>query len=136
MQVSPNALVSLAMFISYLKEKGIKQIIARDFQPARYFSVESRISNKLEGDMAQSQKEVLDKDQFNITNKFMYLFLRYNYHFPACEVDYSIDEGKMIMNLSNEAGKGDNILVELDKTIARNFAKEKEKQEELEREDI
>ena len=124
MQVSPNALVSMTMFVSYLRGQGVKRIVARDFQPARYQSNESRIAEKKESDVKQKQQEVLDQDQFNITNKFMYLFLRYNYHFPACTCDYDIDQGQMIMNIKEGPANENNIIYDIDKIPQRSKSQE------------
>jgi len=130
MQVSPNALVSLTMFVSYLKSMGVTQIVARDYQPARYQSIESRIAERKEDEIAKKQQEILDQDQFNITNKFMYLFLRYNYHFPACTCDYDIDQGQMIMNIKDESEIKENILYKIDSMVTG--AKEKQACQEIE----
>lgn len=111
MQVSPNALVSLTMFCSYLKEQGVQQIISKDFQPSRYKARESRILSKY----AEGELEALDNAQFNITNKFMYLFLRYSYHFPDCECDFDIDQGQMIMKLKEGVSVDNNIIYDIDR---------------------
>ena len=114
MQVSPNALVSFTMFVSYLKEKGVTQIVAKDFLPARYFSAEATIKERYDDEVAQDKLERLDRDQFNITNKFMYLLMRYNHHFPECQIDYDETLGLMNMKIVNSIEKKDHLLHEVD----------------------
>lgn len=110
--VSPNALASLALFSSLCEKGGVKEIVAPDFLPIRYnatLSAKGKLSEEVRGDAL----EKVDKDQFNITNKFMYLFLRYNFHFPSSIVDYDIDKGEMTLSLNGKEKNGKNIIYSL-----------------------
>lgn len=131
-QVSPNALVALTLFISYLKSLGVKKIHAKEFLPLRYTSsVDSprnNKKNKSEEEISQIEDrlERIDANQFNMTNKFMYLFLRYNHHFPECEANYIDELCEMQMDLKeSECERDENIIYKLDAVM------QKEKEEEI-----
>jgi len=100
--ISTNALASLVLFSSYMKTQGIKEIIAPDYMPGRD---------------TDKYKFRRDEDQFNMTNKFMYLFLRYNYHFDTCTADYDDLTHTMHLNLNNDYTKTDNIICSLDEEV-------------------
>ncbi len=101
--ISTNALASLVVFSSYMKEQGIKEIIAPDFLPIRETA---------------TLKERHDEDQYNMTNKFMYLFLRYNFHFDKCTADYDDVKNEMHMSLNNNSTQNDNIIFLLDNIVS------------------
>ena len=106
--VSPSFLVSLTLFCSQMKEMGIKQIIAKDFLPMRYMAVVDAPG------ACKERLEKLDRDQVNMTDKFMYLFLRYSHHFPSCQSNYNVDSGEMVMDLNQSNEKQDNIIYQFD----------------------
>lgn len=114
--VSPNALVSLAIFNSFMRKNGYKKVIAPDYLPIRYeINKHAKINNSL----PESVEEALenhDRDQFNMTNKLMYLFLRYNLHFDKANAQYDEDKGTMSIELKSQNGKG-NIIYELDEFV-------------------
>ena len=70
----------------------------------------------------EKRREFLEKhnkNQFNITNKFTYLFIRYCHHFPACETIYDDARQSMIVYLSKTNEKvDDNIIYNLDKSVS------------------
>lgn len=117
--VSPNALVSLTLFNSYLKQIGVKEVIAPNFMPIRYNA--NKISGYLKAKTSEERHEFLNKhnkNQFNITNKFMYLFMRYSHHFTSNECYYDPIKEEMHTHLSNApAPTTDNIIYELDKSV-------------------
>lgn len=106
--VSTNAFASLVIFSAYMREQGIKEIIAPDFLPIR--------------DTARF-KERHDEDLYNMTNKFMYLFLRYNFHFDKCIADYDEMKNEMHLSLNNNSTPNDNIIFLLD-DIVSNYQKD------------
>lgn len=107
--VSPNALAALTLFVARMKQMGVKKIIAKDFLPVRYTAIADK---PFVGDEERITK--LNRDQFNITNKLMYLFLRYNYHFVNCTADYQEYKGEMQMKLEDGPANDDNIIYMLD----------------------
>lgn len=115
--VSPNSLVSLALFLSFFKKTGIKEIVAPDFMPIRYATNRSAICNKSYNDKESLDErlERHDNDQMNITNKFMHLFLRYNRSFPECEIGYDDLRQEMHMTLSQTKSNGENLIYKIDR---------------------
>ena len=114
--VSPNSLVSLAMFLSFFKNAGVKEVIAPDFMPIRYSTNKEAIINKSshESELLEERLEKHDNDQNNITNKFMYLFLRYNRNFPENEIEYDDMRQEMRMKLSPTKTFGENLIYQID----------------------
>lgn len=114
--ISPNALVSFTIFCNYLKSRQITNIVAPDFMPIRYDAKMSSIFKSAKS--AVEEQEMLekhDKNQCNITNKFMDLLVRYNYHFENTEIDYDPNIQMMNMQLfvNQNAKCDDNIVYEL-----------------------
>ena len=114
--VSPNSLVSLAMFLSFFKDSGVKEVIAPDFMPVRYSTNQAAIKNKtvLNPELLEVRLEQHDNDQNNITNKFMYLFLRYNRNFPENEIEYDDIRQEMRMRLVPTKTHGENLIYQID----------------------
>jgi len=103
--VSPNSLVAFTLFASYFKSQGIEEVIAPDFMPLRYPKTEGK---------PEEYESWVENNQTNITNKFMYLFLRYNFHFPNSIAEY--DDLSSSMTISLKDGKKvdcDNIIYAL-----------------------
>ena len=108
--ISPNALVSFTLFCSYMKNMGIKKIVAKDFLPLRY----SGVSDGPKG-LDKKRIDQLIRDQYNMTNKLMYLFLRYSHHFESCPSEYDADKGEMQLTLNDNLNvKEDNIIYDID----------------------
>lgn len=114
--VSPNSLVSLAMFLSFFKGSGVKEVIAPDFMPLRYSTNQEAIKNKYASnpELLEERLDKHDNDQNNITNKFMYLFLRYNRNFPENEIEYDDMRQEMHMTLSPTKTFGENLIYQID----------------------
>ena len=114
--VSPTSLVSLAMFLSLFKGSEIKEIIAPDFMPMRYAANKEKLITKsyAEPDLLEARLEKHDNDQNNITNKFMYLFLRYNRNFPENEIEYDDMRQEMRMKLCKTQTFGENLIYQID----------------------
>lgn len=131
-EVSPNAVAALAMFASLCEKSGKKEIVAPDFLPIRYgasFSAKERLGE----DKKEEAIEKLDRDQFNITNRFMYLFLRYNFHFPSAEATYDEDKGEMALALDGRERNGENIIFTLADFARKDILSPMDKKEDFER---
>lgn len=117
--VSPNALVSFTIFISYLKSLGIKDISASAFRPVRYHA--SKISGYLKYVESEKRKEFLQKhnhNQYNMTNKVLYMFLRYGHHFDNANVYYDDIMQKINLELTDKnPTENDNIIYQLSSSI-------------------
>lgn len=125
--VSPNSLVSLTIFLSYCSQLNKTEIIAPSFRPIRYHS--SKVSGYKQSKSADAKYKFLDKhnkNQYNITNKFMYLFLRYEFHFPNCETIYADTTQKMYLKLSNnKINQSNNIINEIAQSVKNQNEKQK-----------
>jgi len=117
--VSPNALVALVLFLEFTKEQ---KFTAPNYSPLRYSTNQAAGLNR-----SKTEEEKLifleqhDKNQFNITNKFMHLFLRYNFHFPESELFYDENSQTMELKLHNVQHKSDHLIYELPKTISKSI---------------
>lgn len=112
--VSPNALASFTIFCSYLQSIGITQIQAPNFMPIRYeANKEASLRHLLYPEDQLEYIKKHDHDQYNITNKFMYLLNRYSLHFDSCETNYNDITQQMHLTLRPSEPKDDNIIYEL-----------------------
>ena len=119
--VSPNALVSLTLFMSLLKQNNIKHILSPSFMPIRYQS--SKIARFFDCKNQKSKHiaiKNLYRDQNNITNKLMYLMLRYKYHFPNCSCNFDENTNYISLNLSSSQNLTGNIIYDLDNLLQSN----------------
>lgn len=119
--ISPNALVSLIIFGNYLKSLKITNVVAPDYMPIRYEAKATAISkNAKTVDEEIDMLEKHNQNQYNITNKFMDLFVRYNLHFQNSIIDYDSNMQMMTMKLSeNNSGKfDDNVAYEIEQICA------------------
>ncbi len=125
-KVSPNALISFTVFISYLKSLGIKEFSASAFRPVRYHA------SKISGYIKNSGKEARDKfiqnhnhDQYNMTNKVLYMFLRYGHHFDNANVVYDDTMQKISLNiLDRDPTKKDNIIYDISSSVDCDYSDE------------
>ena len=109
-QVSPNALVSLTIFLSVMQKEGIKKVVAPNFMPLRYqtnlMGEENYFKNNGKGILEeQSLEEIIEKhnrQQFGITDKFTYTLLRYCHHFDGCKFDYDDIREQSVIRLSKD----------------------------------
>lgn len=120
--VSPNALASITIFNSYLKSKGIDKIVATEFMPVRYQSNKSAIyikgaSKQLDKEEIREQVERHDYIQHNITEKFMYLLMRYCHHFDGADFEYDDIRNKMKVVLGETTKRQDNVIYELEDLV-------------------
>lgn len=125
-QVSPNAVATTTLFFAFLKQAGIKNIIAPCFSPVRYNGTKITAYAKLnQGKVPTpaitSHKSALqwqNRNQYSMTNKFMYLFLRYAHHFPETGLDFNDATFAMSATLAPTISAGDNIIYDLDMAVS------------------
>lgn len=136
-QVSPNALVSLAMFLSILQKEGMKNVVAPNFMPLRYKTNLAGDLNhfnvKKEGIAGEKTVEEIyekhDRQQFSITNKFAYTLMRYCHHFDGCKIHYDDIREQIQISLSKNNHPQDNLIQEVDKLCDKTLGlRENEKQ--------
>ncbi len=113
--VSPNALVAFTLFNAYLKTQNIRDITSTPFQPIRYNSKKTASFRHSKSKEETSKiYETINRDQFNITNKVLYLFLRYEHHFDNATTFFDENTQTIHMNISNAPAKVDeNIIHEI-----------------------
>jgi len=114
-QVSPNAVVALALFFEYLKQIDVKKVVAANYLPIRYATkLKSetdrevrKLKNGGERDEGLSPREIAENQtnriQFNATNRFTYLFSRLALHFDNLSFDYDDQTNKIYMTIGSEA---------------------------------
>ena len=124
-KVSPNALVSMTIFNTFLMNTGITQVEANNFMPIRYHGKKIMLMNKYKQD-DNLQKEAYEKhnfNQYNITNKFMNLIRRYCHHFNKCEYEYDDIKQVMICKLNKGIYNDDNIIFDIEKCVSNKYIK-------------
>ncbi|MBQ7452877.1 MAG: hypothetical protein IJS68_01250 [Clostridia bacterium] len=107
--VSPKAVVSFVLFMGFLNSRGVQGIKANNYLPIRYASkigATNKIS--LSPEARAEKQERIDADQYNITNKFMFLFARMKHHFENLQLDYNESGCKMDLNM--ESVREDNVI--------------------------
>lgn len=131
-EVSPNAVVAFAIFVAYLKQIGVNKVCGTNFLPIRYqtkfeaqrlFAIreKKRLEEKQDSGelLTEKEKQLLselqsktpseyaedttNKIQFNVTNRFTYLFARLEFHFDNLEFDYSDYENKIYLKLNDKS---------------------------------
>ena len=108
-KISPNALAAATIFFACMQRQGIKNIVAPAFLPARYTSALKSPKHKNLSDEERSfAVEKIDRDQYNMTNRFTYTFVRYATHFDGCEFNYNDDTQISYLTLSNKHQSSDN----------------------------
>lgn len=118
--ISPNALVSLTIFASYLKSIGVNEIISLDYMPIRY-SYREELAHVFKD--TEKLLITMDRDQYNITNKFMNVMNRYNYHFYSRDTYYDDLNGEMHLFLNGKERNDDNIINDIDKIFNKKQSK-------------
>jgi len=121
-EVSPNAVASFILFAEKMKKAGYKTIIGEPYMPLRYQAKHNQ--TYIKGNKKQLLKEDIKNEQdfndylqFNITNKLGYLFPRYAHHFPSSSVVFDDINEKVILHLSQENKKENNIAANLTELI-------------------
>lgn len=118
--VSVSSVAAATIFMQYLKAQNITKIEAPVFLPLR--SHTNKISKynraKRTGESVRAVAEKNNLDQFNMTNKFAYLFERLAYHFDNFETFY--DDNTMTTYahiLPNKATTNENIIFDIAKSF-------------------
>lgn len=116
-QVSVSALVSLTIFLTYQKIKGIKKVKAINYMPLRYNSNLTAGINKSKTEEQKEEFEILhNKNQFNITNKFFNTIMRYAFHFNE-DFDYDDIHEELSLNLTFKNNEKESILYDIESSI-------------------
>lgn len=128
-KVSPNALVSLTAFLTYQQKLGMSTFYASGYQPIRYHGGE--VAGLVKAKSTDEKKGFIKKhesDQFNITNKLMYSFLRYSYHFPSSTTEYDDNTQRIKLSLNPTSKiEDENVLNLLSNSIKINREQEHER---------
>lgn len=128
-KVSPNFLVVLTIFASYMRQLGKKQIIAPFYFPIRYDANKLHHTSLMKTETEiEAYIEKHDNDYFNVVNKFAYLFLRYNHHFPNCTAEYDENRNQIITKLEKTHPIDKNIIYDIDAIVSLNMANQIERQ--------
>ena len=126
-QVSPNALISLVVFMAYQKLHGANAINAVNFMPIRYNA--NLTTGQLKLEESEDENEFLekhDRNQFNITNRFMNTLIRYAHHF-GYEFEYDEIKEKLVIDLTaKETIVEENIILDIDSAITNRATANKE----------
>ncbi|MBE7075520.1 MAG: hypothetical protein E7375_00425 [Clostridiales bacterium] len=131
--ITPSSLIALTLFGAYLKQNGVKTIIAPDFLPIRQKSREDlSLAKSKNPEARQVAEETEEKIQNNTINKFMYLFMRYNHHFTQSEIDYDETKREMSLTLAETTEKPEeNIIYDIEETAVKSFKIDKSMQDYL-----
>lgn len=115
--VSSNAVVGMTMFLSILKQNNIWHVTAPAYLPIRYDSSKLSKTRDVDQDLVSQIIDKVNRDQYNMTNKFMNLFVRYQYHFSDCDVNFDDNTQAMSLDLCKTRTAGDNIIYDLDNMV-------------------
>ena len=113
--ISSRALISLTVFNSYLKNIGVDKIEVPSYLPIRYNS--KILTNKNKNGLSKELSDQIDRDQFNMTNKLIYLMKRYAYHFKGNDFTFNDITNRVALKLKNVKSIGDNIIYGFDSLI-------------------
>lgn len=101
--ITPNALVAFTCFSSFMQDNGLTKVVAPDYMPIRYNGyVETGKHKYNAGKVDENFMDDINRNQFNMTNKFMYLLLRYSEHFCHTKCSYDEDMSQMKMVLESK----------------------------------
>lgn len=124
--VSPNALVSFTIFNEYMQQQNISKFKATAFMPLRYSG--NKIAGYTHTKTKEEAKTFLKKhnhDQYNITNKLMYMFIRYQHHFNNSQTFYDSIKQEITLAVPQEnTTSGDNIIYDIANSITQQKQKE------------
>ena len=109
--VSPKAVASLVLFLEYAKSLGIENVNASNYAPLRYSAKGGALEKRQGGVVYDTLFDKIDADQYNITNKFMFLFSRIKHHYHNMQLDFS-DFGAYL-NINFETKNHDNIIYDI-----------------------
>ena len=118
-QISTNALISFVVFAAYQKEFGTKSFEAVSLLPVRYNTQLTRgemmTRNNYSAKLQFLDKH--DKNQFNMTNRFLNTVIRYAYHFNM-PINFDETTENLILTLTKINLKQlNNIVHEIDQEI-------------------
>jgi len=117
--VSPSAVVSITIFNTILKYNNINKIIAPCFLPIRYYTISDSLIKRYSKEDVQKEHAKHNKIQYNITNKFMYLFSRYVHHFNSSSGHYDPTSQEMFVTLKDSIPINDNIIYDIENAVRK-----------------
>lgn len=91
LEVTPNAIVSLSIFLELLKKHGITKIHAVPYLPVRFYSRELALQ-KIEEEKKKLLEERNELIKKNSTEKFIRTFNRVNSHTNSMDIDFDLNE--------------------------------------------
>lgn len=134
-KVSPNALASTVVFFEYLKSLGINKVVAPVYMPVRYFSriIKNEELDNISNEEKQEQEDLIDRDQFNMTNRFSANLLRYSLHFNECKFDFNdiTDEINLRLVKTHKKDFSENEIYNFQNQVNKLLEKENEDEEEM-----
>ena len=105
LNISPNFLITLTLFISSLKEDNISKFRFSDYFPLRHMNKKGLLEH------INADENEIDRIQTSLTNKLALLAERFAYHFKNS--DYSFDDfGYIDFNFSDSSLDEDNIITD------------------------
>ena len=110
-RVSPRSLVSLTLFNAYLKSIGISELEVHSYFPLRYETKVRMIKQK--SNSSEEKLDLIDRDQYNMTNRLMYTLKRYAYHFDLSECEFDDIRQRMNLHIDNTKSTSENIIFEI-----------------------
>ena len=126
----PYAYISLFMFLTMLKQKGITKVIMPAFLPERYEGKQIRLNNKYGNEPSKNAKKRFSHEsndyqriQYNITQKFLSYMTRMTCDQPGISIAQIPDEnaGFLVVDISKmqSTSKTNPIFQELDDRIEK-----------------
>ena len=126
-QVTINAVVAAAIFVETVKRFDVLKFIVPDFMPLRYstklnqnvFNVKQKSNAEYVDELTHKAIDDMNRNQFNITNKLIYTFLRLGMHFDNLDVNYSPDENRLYVDsICEEYSKDGNLIQDIVEAIS------------------
>lgn len=119
--VSPNAVVSFVIFVEYLKSKNISKFVNSNFMPIRYHASKIAGYKHCEENFEKSQfLQKHEQNQFNITNKLINMFFRYENHFNNSIVSFDNIKQQIKIDIGKEDYQNqDNIICDIAREIEK-----------------
>ena len=119
--VSPNAVVAFVIFVEYLKNKNISKFVNSCFMPIRYHAGKISGYKHCEENFEKSQfLQKHEKNQFNITNKLINMFFRYENHFNNSIVSFDNIKQQIKIDIEKEDYQNqDNIICDIAREIEK-----------------
>lgn len=124
-KVSPNALVALTIFTQFFNNFGFTDFLAVPYMPLRY---DSHITSRINNHSSEEAEIEADRIQYNVTNKFLNTFARYQYHFSNSTFTFDdiTENAKLVLPKKKKQYTGDNLIYQIANSISYNEILERE----------